>query len=247
MYWARGNCTCEAQQPRSIHAEVDVLQAHERGDDEAGANQQHEGQRDLHDDEPLQLEQPRSTAARSRSRFVQRPNEIRPRDLQRRNQPEDEARYDTHAEAEQKHAGIDADRVEPREPCRGQRDERPKGNPGDERADDAGRQRQQQALDHQFPDDACTALAEGRANGQLPLAADRAGRSRAARFAQEIRSTSPTAVCNRTSGCRMPPKNASSSGCSVRVHPLPRFRELPRTPASLAALPPTPVPARLRP
>jgi len=40
----------------------------------------------------------------------------------------------------------------------------------------------------------------------------------AARFAHEMRSTSPTAVCSSVSGCRMFPKSASSIGWSASVH-----------------------------
>ncbi len=116
----------QAQETGRVDAEVHALKADERLDDEACADEQHERQCDLHDHEALQLQHPRSAAARARARLVQRPDEVRPRHLQRRDQAEDDACGHAHPEAEQEDAGVEANRVEARKPRRRQGDERAK-------------------------------------------------------------------------------------------------------------------------
>ena len=141
-------------------------------DAEAGADQQHERERDLADHQQAAQAVVGRRQARAASALLQRRVEIGPRGLQRRREPEDQAGGEGDQEGEPEGAGVDADRdpdgqIGMRHPSHQQVD-RPIG---DQHSKAPARAGQQQAFGEQLPDQPAAAGAHGESDGDFLLPA----------------------------------------------------------------------------
>ena len=111
------------EQVRRVEAEVDLLKLHERPGQQAGADEEHDRERQLGDDEhTAQLDASnasREPAGTRRERVI----EIRARRVKRRGEAERDPRRDGHERRECHYPLIDADRAEEREVDRNDRDQ----------------------------------------------------------------------------------------------------------------------------
>ena len=84
----------DRRRPRRLEAHVDVEHAHEAADQQAGADEQHAGERDLGDDERVAHPGPAASFGRSAAGVLQRVVQRRAARLERRRQAEHDAGRD---------------------------------------------------------------------------------------------------------------------------------------------------------
>ena len=146
-----------------------MSQCLERPDHQAGANEQHEGQRHLHDDERAARAMTFAARARRASAAAQSGRDVRAGVLEHRNRAEEQAGDARHGEGEQQDHRVDRDVVEARQIAWRQRDEHAHRAVREAEPGDAADETEHDALGQQFVRDASAARAERRPNGQLLL------------------------------------------------------------------------------
>ena len=164
----------ECQQVAGFEADVDVLQPDEAADQEAGADRQHQRQRDLGDHE--RALQRSAGPAGTRSLIVaQRLDQVRPRDLERRRGAEEQACDQRHGQREQHHARVHADLGDARDDQLAQRQQRAGQHDPEDDPERAAGQAEQGGLGEQLPRNPRAACAERCPNRDLTLPRRRAG------------------------------------------------------------------------
>ena len=146
------------------------MQGHEALDQQAGAGQQHDRERDLGDDEDSARASHSSPDHGPRASLLDGVDQIDLRGVERRNETEQQAGGERNDKGEREDASIDAAFGTADHVSRTQRHQRSRAPEGQQNTGSAGDERQQQALGDQLPDDPAPPGAERRANGDLARA-----------------------------------------------------------------------------
>ena len=122
------------------------LDALEAAEEEPGAREQHDGERDLGDDQSLMQAACAAPAERARPVFPEHVGRSGGRELERREQPGEESAGQRHREQEEQHRRIGGDRVGARQRPWRQAPEGHGAAPGKEQAHRSRQQRQDEVL-----------------------------------------------------------------------------------------------------
>ncbi len=166
----------QRQEVARLEAEVGLLQADEAAQQQARADEQHERDGDLRDDQKAARTPDARLGGSAAPRLLEREVEVGLRDLQPRQQSHQQTRRQRDERREGQHPHVHTRLVEPREPQpfgheREQGFDAPQGQHDPERA---ARQRQQNALREQLPHDPPARRAERRAYRHLLVTRRRA-------------------------------------------------------------------------
>ena len=156
-----------------VEAGIDVAQLAEACEQQCGADEEHQRERNLGHHE--HAERALTCTGRAAPFLLQGDIDVGARRVQRRHQPEDHARDERDAHREQQRPHVDVNLVRTRNRrCRGAREHvsQPRCQQG---ARDAAGKREQQALDDQLPDNAPASGAQRQSNRDLALTRRSAG------------------------------------------------------------------------
>ena len=147
-----------------------VLDRHEGADEEAGSDQQHQRQRHFGDHETLAEKRLTGAAGQAPSRLSHRLRDVASAAVQRRRQAAEHAGQRGQREREDQHRPVQRDFRFVRDGTRRhQRENRRQAGIGEQHADDAGGERQDQALGEQLPNQSASAGAQRGADRHLAL------------------------------------------------------------------------------
>ena len=176
---ARARADAHRDDALGIEAGGDLLQADEASHQQAGADQQHQRDRDFRDHEEAAQPAPAAAEAAFALRVpaarLERGVEIDARRAQRRREAEEDAGANRDGKGEDEHRGVEPNRFEPRDVARVDRPDDLQRDLGDRQAGGAAENAEQHALGQQLADEAFPARAERRPDGDLFLPAGGAG------------------------------------------------------------------------
>ena len=145
-----GQRDAERQLPIGAKARIDALNRHERAHEQGRADEQHDAQRDLHDDQ--RRAHPIADRRRHRPRRrLQRSAGFRSPQLGQRRQREQQTPQHRHAEREREDGEIDPRRAEPRQRFGTQREQHAQAGVSDDQAGGGAEQREDQAFGERLP------------------------------------------------------------------------------------------------
>ena len=153
-----------------VEARIDPHQLREAADEEAGADEQHDRERDLGDDERAAQELAAGACRRRAAAVLQRAREIRPRRVERGDDAEEDAGQDGGGRRRAEDAQVDADVRDPRQSRGEPRDDPAHAEIREPDADRGARHREHEPFDEQAAHEPPAARAEGRTNPHLPAA-----------------------------------------------------------------------------
>ena len=154
-------------------AEIDVLHRQDGPNHQTGRDEQHQRQRDFGDHERLAKEHLPAAAGHAAARLAERGGDVLRRRVERRREPEDDARGRRHEQREeqdgrvQRDLGLVGNRV-----WRHEREDRLQSRSGQGGAERAAAHGEHQALDEKLPNDPRPACAECGAHRHLLLPLD---------------------------------------------------------------------------
>ena len=145
-----GQRDVERQEVRRIEPGIDLLQPREAADQEPGADEERERERDLRDDETLANPLAAMLADGPRA-VLQRMLQIGARPLERRRKAEDEPGRDRNRERVEEHCAVDANRFDAKLIERAHRLQSANGGDRDAETGDGADERQQNAFRQELP------------------------------------------------------------------------------------------------
>ncbi len=157
------------QHRRGVEAEIDALQPPETLDQQRRADQQHQRERELADDEDAAQARRASGGAGPARRLAHHRLQLGVRALNRRRQAEEHAGHDRQGGREREHGRVDVDGLQSRQARRADLHEGVDAPDRDQQAERAAGRREQHALGQELPHQARAAGAQRAANGNLPL------------------------------------------------------------------------------
>ena len=155
------------EQMVGCESEVHLLQLPETPDDEPCAGEQHDGHRQLEDDEHTARSTPSGARRRGAATRAENIGERRSRADQCREHADEQSREHGADDDEREHAPIDGDVVTPRKARRRKRSNRADARRRQHRADHAAGQREQRVFDEQRANQPAASSANRGANGGL--------------------------------------------------------------------------------
>ena len=194
---------------------VDLAHRLEGADHESRADEQHDRERDLGDDQPVARAVPLASGAREAPAFFERRGEVRRRELHHREQPEEQSSQERDREREEQDERIDADLSRAGQPVWRVRDKHTDAGIRQAEPDDAAGERQRQALRQELPRDSTRAGAQRRVDGQFLLPASARTRNRFATFAHAMSRTSPTVPSSTHNTRPMSPIASTENGLTL--------------------------------
>ncbi len=165
-----GNGHAERQHLLGVReAGLDVPQRLERADHQAGADEEHHGQCDFRCHQRVARPVTFASVARAASAGLQGGRQVRPGELHRRQEAEQQAGEQRHANREEHDRSVDPDVLDPGKPFGRHRNEEADACVGERQPHDATRESQRHRLREQFAHDPAAAGAERRLHREFLL------------------------------------------------------------------------------
>ena len=142
----------EDQQSPGVETHINARQRHQAADQDAGANHQHDGERDFGDDQHTACDAGACTRGGPLAALPQAVAEADLRHVKRRRQSEEKARHQRHREREDQHHAVDSNIADARERCGREGHEGQHPEPRQPDTQEARRQSEQRTFGEQLPD-----------------------------------------------------------------------------------------------